>query len=75
MSRKFYTLWSLVLIVAFALAACGPTATEAPVATEAPAMTEAPTVAPPTEGPPGHHHLVAYHNQGSRFVGLAKDGR
>jgi len=54
MSRKIYTLLSLVLVVSFVLAACGapaapateapaaPAATEAPKATEAPMATEAP---------------------------------
>jgi raffinose/stachyose/melibiose transport system substrate-binding protein len=60
MSRKIYALLSLVLIVSFALAACGapaapateapkaPVATEAPKATAAPAATEAPKA---TEAP------------------------
>ena len=57
MSRKLYTLLSLVLILTFALAACGapatqatPAATEAPASTEAPAATEAPGA---TEAPAG----------------------
>jgi len=51
MSRKIYVVLSLLLIAAFALAACGSPATEAPaVATEAPAVaTEAPAAA--TEAP------------------------
>ena len=51
MSRKIYVVLSLLLIAAFALAACGSPATEAPaVATEAPAVaTEAPATA--TEAP------------------------
>jgi raffinose/stachyose/melibiose transport system substrate-binding protein len=51
MSRKVYMTLSILLIVSFALAACGtpatepptqPAATEAPVATQVPAATEAP---------------------------------
>jgi raffinose/stachyose/melibiose transport system substrate-binding protein len=43
MSRKLYTLLSLVLILSFALTACGAPATQAtPVATEVPATIEAP---------------------------------
>lgn len=49
MSRKIHTILSILLVVAFALAACGtpvteapPAATEAPAATDAPAATEAP---------------------------------
>jgi maltose/maltodextrin transport system substrate-binding protein/arabinogalactan oligomer/maltooligosaccharide transport system substrate-binding protein len=44
MKNKFSLLFSLLLISAFVLAACGGGATEAPVATEEPAMTEAPVV-------------------------------
>jgi raffinose/stachyose/melibiose transport system substrate-binding protein len=55
MSRKIYTILSLLLVAAFALSACAPAATEAPepvateapadepVATEEPAMTEEPS--------------------------------
>src|SRR5512143_1704051 len=51
MSRKIYTILSILLVTAFALTACGtPATTEAPPApTEAPAQpaaTEAPTQAP-----------------------------
>ena len=54
MSRKIYTILSLLLVAAFALSACGAPATDAPAqpaatdapaqpaATDAPAMTEAP---------------------------------
>ena len=46
MSRKIYTILSLLLVVAFALSACGTPATDAPAqpaaATDAPAATEAP---------------------------------
>jgi len=41
MNKKPFAFFSMLLIVAFALSACGPAATEAP-ATEAPAATEAP---------------------------------
>ena len=52
MKTKVSLLFSLLLITAFVLSACGTPATEAPVATEAPA-TEAPaTTAPATEPPP-----------------------
>jgi raffinose/stachyose/melibiose transport system substrate-binding protein len=53
MSRKIYTLLSLVLIVSFALAACGTPATEAPVAEAPAAATEAPAAEAPaaTEAP------------------------
>jgi len=50
MKTKFSLLFSLLLITAFVLSACGGAATEAPVATEAPA-TEAPATAAPTEAP------------------------
>jgi len=46
MSRKIYTILSLVLIGAFALAACAAPATSAP--TQAPAPTTAPAAAPTT---------------------------
>ena len=51
MLRKFHIFSSIILVVAFLLAACGSPApaTEAPVATEAPAVTEAPVAA--TEAP------------------------
>ena len=57
MSRKLYTLLSLVLILSFALTACGAPATEAPpAATEAPASTKAPAAteaSAATEAPAG----------------------
>jgi multiple sugar transport system substrate-binding protein len=46
MNKKLFASFSIVLILAFALSACGPAATEAPIATEAPA-----TEAPATEAP------------------------
>ncbi|MBI1855787.1 MAG: extracellular solute-binding protein, partial [Chloroflexi bacterium] len=51
MNKKLFTLFSLLLIAAFALSACAPAATPTEVATEAPtipAATEAPTTAPVT---------------------------
>ncbi|MEW6404689.1 MAG: sugar ABC transporter substrate-binding protein [Chloroflexota bacterium] len=54
MKKSFiFKMLSLLVIASFALAACGPTATEAPVETEAPTVTEAPaaTEAPATEAP------------------------
>jgi len=57
MFRKLYTLLSLVLILFFALTACGAPATQAtPAATEAPASTEAPAATEAsgaTEAPAG----------------------
>ena len=52
MNKKLLALFSVLLIAAFALSACGsaatatPAATEAPAVTQAPAATEAPTAAP-----------------------------
>jgi len=51
MKTKMNLLFSLMLITAFVLAACGGTATETPAATEAPVVTEAPATAAPTEAP------------------------
>src|SRR5215813_12484429 len=42
MNKKLFALFSVLLIAAFALSACGPAATP----TEAPAASEAPTTAP-----------------------------
>jgi multiple sugar transport system substrate-binding protein len=51
MNKKLFASFSIVLILAFALTACGPAETQAPAATEAP-MTEAPTEEmPATEAP------------------------
>jgi arabinogalactan oligomer / maltooligosaccharide transport system substrate-binding protein len=50
MKIKLNLLFSLMLVTAFVLSACGSPATEAPVATEAPA-TEAPATAAATEPP------------------------
>jgi raffinose/stachyose/melibiose transport system substrate-binding protein len=56
MSRKVFTLFSLVLIASLSLAACAPAATEAPPAATQPpappAATEAPAAPAPTEAPP-----------------------
>lgn len=52
MSRKIYTILSLLLVAAFALSACGANPTEAPAATQAPAepaATEAPAEPAATE--------------------------
>jgi ABC-type transport system substrate-binding protein len=52
MKRRFFVLFSLLLIVSMALAACAkatPVATEAPSATEAPAATEAPVAGNPLQ--------------------------
>jgi len=63
MSRKIYTILSLLLVAAFALSACAPAATEAPepVATEAPAdepvATEEPAV---TEEPAAENVTVTW---------------
>jgi basic membrane protein A len=58
MSKKLITLFSILMVAAMLLAACGPAATEEPTPapvqpTEAPAPTEAPepTAVPPTEAP------------------------
>ena len=51
MKTKMNLLFSLMLITAFVLAACGGAATETPAATEAPVVTEAPATAAPTEAP------------------------
>lgn len=61
MSRKIFTLVSLVLTAAFVLAACGPAATSVPPtavpatavpATAVPATAVPPTAVPPTAVPP-----------------------
>jgi raffinose/stachyose/melibiose transport system substrate-binding protein len=49
MSRKIYTILSLLLVAAFALSACGAPAT--PAATQAPATQAPATLAPATEAP------------------------
>jgi len=54
MSRKLYTFMSLVLVLSFALAACGTPATPAPVATQppaAPVATQAPAQPAATQAP------------------------
>jgi basic membrane protein A len=55
MSKKLFTIITLLVVASFVLAACAPKATEAPapVVTEAPAPTAVPpTAVPPTEVPP-----------------------
>ncbi|MEO8355747.1 MAG: sugar ABC transporter substrate-binding protein, partial [Chloroflexota bacterium] len=47
MNKKIFALFSVLLIVAFAISACGPAATEAPAATEMPA-TDAPAATEPS---------------------------
>ena len=42
MNKKLFALFSILLIAAFGLSACGPAATPTEVATQAPAVTEAP---------------------------------
>ena len=54
MTRKIFTLFSLVLTVVFVLTACAPQVSN-PIATPptaAPVVTEAPSAVPPTEVPP-----------------------
>src|SRR4030042_6481361 len=51
MTRKIFTLFSLILSVAFVLAACGPAATSVPE-TAAPATSVPDTAVPPTAVPP-----------------------
>jgi raffinose/stachyose/melibiose transport system substrate-binding protein len=55
MSRKFYTLLSVILMASFVLAACGtpatPTPAPAPADTVAPVATDAPTAVPATDVP------------------------
>ena len=66
MKTKLNLLFSLMLIAAFVLAACGGTATEAPVATEAPA-TEAPATEAPvvTEAPVEPVEVTFWHAYGT----------
>jgi len=66
MKTKLNLLFSLMLIAAFVLAACGGTATEAPVATEAPA-TEAPATEAPvvTEAPAEPVEVTFWHAYGT----------
>lgn len=52
MNKKRFAFFSVLLIVAFALSACGPAATEAPAVTEAPATEMPATEAPAATEPP-----------------------
>jgi len=58
MSRKLYGILSLVLVVAFALTACGGAATQAPVEPAAPAATEAPAA---SSNPLAEYNLPDYY--------------
>jgi hypothetical protein len=49
MSRKIFTLISLLVVFSMALAGCGQATTEQPAETQAPVVTEAPAAA--TEAP------------------------
>ena len=79
MSRKIYILLSLVLIVSFALAACGTPATEAPVAEAPAAATEAPAAEAPaaTEAPAEKVTVTWWHitTKDPGLSDLAEDGR
>ena len=80
MSRKTYSILSILLILAFALTACGgapateapPAATEEP-ATEAPAPTEEPaaTEAPATEAPAGEPVTITWWHITTKDPGLS----
>ena len=64
MSRKIYTILSLLLVAAFALSACGANPTEAPAATQAPAepaATEAPAEPAATEAPADKVTITWWH--------------
>jgi raffinose/stachyose/melibiose transport system substrate-binding protein len=56
MSRKTYTILSILLIAAFALTACGPQATEAPAPTQEPAQPAQPAA---TEAQPAPTEVMA----------------
>jgi len=81
MSRKIYTILSILLVAAFALSACGAKATEAPAqpaATDAPAVvTEAPAVV--TEAPAAQKvtvnwwHISTAENHKALFQKFADD--
>src|SRR5919205_774589 len=84
MPRKTYLILSILLIVSFALTACGapattqapptqaPAATEAPTqaATQAPAATEAPTQAA-TEAPAGNPVTITWWHITTKDPGLS----
>src|SRR5687767_7618385 len=85
MSRKMYMILSVLLIVSFALTACGapateapppateePAATDAPAQTEEPAATEAPaTEAPATEAPAGEPVTITWWHITTKDPGLS----
>jgi raffinose/stachyose/melibiose transport system substrate-binding protein len=80
MSRKIYMILSILLIVSFALMACGAPATEAPPpATDEPAVTEAPaateepaaTEAPATEAPAGEPVTITWWHITTKDPGLS----
>src|SRR5262245_61659960 len=75
MSRKIYMILSILLIVSFAITACGAPATEAPpAATEEPAATEAPaaTAAPAaTEAPVGEPVTITWWHITTKDPGLS----
>ncbi len=84
MSRKIYTILSLLLVAAFALSACGAKATEAPAqpaATSAPAATQAPaaTAAPAATEAPAKKvtvtwwHISTVDNQKALFQKFADE--
>ncbi len=66
MSRKVTFVFSFVLLLAIALAACAPAApaTEAPAEPAAPAATEAPAPAPAVEIPEGYVDTSAFAKEG-----------
>lgn len=80
MTRKIYTVLSILLILAFALTACGAPATEAPAATDEPAATEpsAATEAPAateepaaTEAPAGKPVTITWWHITTKDPGLS----
>ncbi len=74
MNKKLLALFSILLIAAFALSACGPAATPTEAATTAPA-TEAPTTAPtvaPTVAPVELTIWHGYHAGGSEEATINK---
>ncbi|MBN1303237.1 MAG: carbohydrate ABC transporter substrate-binding protein [Anaerolineales bacterium] len=74
MLRKFYIVLSLVLIASFALAACGPTATEAPVAEETEAPVAEETEAPAVDAGPKVLNVWSFTNE-IRTMAIAYEGK